>query len=293
MVLEDIVTVQSAEQKPLNLLPIAFLYATLSIFLALWIFPSHAAIVSVFLITLACAPLMLNIFLFEKQKEEASSNYVRDLLTALFPQVSGQKAQDKLISLFVFVFLGLSLAITFWFVVLPQSMLQDLFYLQLNTIRDINTSLSGGAVFSSFFSAILANNLKVLAFSVLFSFVYGAGAIFIIAWNASVIGVAMGDTIKRGLVSIGSAVGFESVAGYSSAISTGLLRYLLHGVPEILAYFIGALAGAMLSIAVLHHEYDSPQFQKTIRATIGLIGVSVILLLFAGLIEVGISPLIR
>jgi uncharacterized membrane protein SpoIIM required for sporulation len=293
MVLEDIVTASSAEQKPLNLLPITFLYATLSIFLALWIFPSHAAIVSVFLITLACAPLMLNIFLFEKQKEEASPNYLKDLLSSLFPQVKGQKTQDKLISLFVYVFLGLSLAITFWFVVLPQNMLHDLFYLQLNTIREINLSLSGGAVFTSFYSAILANNLKVLAFSVLFSFVYGAGAIFIIAWNASVIGVAMGDTIKRGLVSVGSAVGFDSVAGYSSAISAGLLRYLMHGIPEILAYFVGALAGAMLSIAVLHHEYDSPQFQKTIQATMSLIGFAVVLLIFAGLIEVGVSPLIR
>jgi len=293
MVLEDIVTVRTAEQKPLNLLPIAFLYATLSMFLALWIFPSNAAIVAVFLTTLACMPLILNIFLFEKQKEEASRNYVKELLSSIFPQITGRTSQDKLISLFVAIFLGLSFAVTFWFVLLPQTMLHDLFYLQLNTIRDINISLSGSAVFQTFYTAILANNLKVLAFSILFSFIYGAGAIFIIAWNASVIGVAMGDTIKRGLVSIGSAVGVDSIAGYSSAISAGLLRYLMHGIPEILAYFVGALAGSMISIAVLHHEYDSPQFQKTLQTTLGLIGFAVGLLVIAAFIEVGISPLVR
>lgn len=293
MVLEDIVTVRTAEQKPLNLLPIAFLYATLSMFLALWIFPSNAAIVAVFLTTLACMPLILNIFLFEKQKEEASRNYVKDILYSIFPQITGQRSQDKLISLFLAIFLGLSFAVTFWFVLLPQTMLHDLFYLQLNTIRDINISLSGSAVFQTFYTAILANNLKVLAFSILFSFIYGAGAIFIIAWNASVIGVAMGDTIKRGLVSIGSAVGVDSIAGYSSAISAGLLRYLMHGIPEILAYFVGALAGSMISIAVLHHEYDSPQFQKTLQTTLGLIGFAVLLLVIAAFIEVGISPLVR
>lgn len=289
MVLEDLVHAKFAEQRPLLVLPLAFLYTSVALFVALWIFPSSAAIVAVFLMTIAAMPLFLSIVVFEKQKEESSGSYFRDLLKF------GKANKEKLLPFFTYLFLGMSLAIATWFVVLPSSMLSNLFHVQLNTIKEINLSLSsGGAAFGSFLPAILANNLKVLAFSVLFSFIYGAGAMFILAWNASVIGVAIGDAIRSSLAAAsriaGGGIGFVN---YSSAVSVGLFRYLLHGVPEILAYFIGALAGGMLSIAVIHQEFDTNKFRKTSRDVICLVGLAAVLLVVASLIEVSISPLVR
>jgi len=289
MVLEDLIHAKFAEQQPLLVLPLAFLYTSVALFVALWIFPSSAAIVAVFLMTIAAMPLFLDIVVFEKQKEEGSRSYFRDILKF------GKANKEKLLPFFIYLFLGMALAIATWFVVLPSNMLNDLFHVQLNTIKEINLSLSSGsAVFSSFFSAILANNLKVLAFSVLFSFIYGAGAMFILAWNASVIGVAIGDAIRSSLAAAskitGGAIGFVS---YSSAVSVGLLRYLVHGVPEILAYFIGALAGGMLSIAIAHQEFSTDKFRKTSMDVACLVGLAALLLIVSALIEVSISPLIR
>src|SRR3989304_2483087 len=278
MVLEEIVHATTAEKKPIVILPIAFIYATIAMFVALWIFPSAAAIVSVFLITLAVMPLFIEVILFEKQKEESDKSYLRQIL---IPNIKFGQGKDKLLSFFVYLFLGFALATTMWFVVLPSSMINDLFQIQLNTIREINLALSGAAVSPSFFGAILANNIKVLAFSVLFSFIYGAGAIFILAWNASVIGVAMGDTIRSSLTAASSVTGSASFAFYASTISAGLLRFLLHGVPEVLAYFIGALAGGMLSIAVLKQEFTSEKFTKTIKDMGGLVLVAIGLLIIS------------
>ncbi len=289
MVLEDLIHAKFAEQRPLLVLPLAFIYTSVALFVALWIFPSSAAIVAVFLMTIAAMPLFFDIVVFEKQKEEGSRSYFKDLFRF------GRANKEKLLPFFVYLFLGMSLAIATWFTVLPSSMLNDLFHVQLNTIKEINLSLtSGGAVFSSFFSAILANNLKVLAFSILFSFIYGAGAMFILAWNASVIGVAIGDAIRSSLAAAskitGGAIGFVN---YSSAVSVGLFRYLFHGIPEILAYFIGALAGGMLSIAVAHQEFNTDKFRETSKNVALLLGFSAILLVIAALIEVSISPLVR
>jgi uncharacterized membrane protein SpoIIM required for sporulation len=117
---------------------------------------------------------------------------------------------------------------------------------------------------------------------------------FILAWNASVIGVAIGDAIRSSLAAAskltGGAIGFVN---YSSAVSVGLFRYLVHGIPEILAYFIGALAGGILSIAVARQEFNTDKFRETSKNIALLLGFAAILLVVAALIEVSISPLIR
>ena len=46
---------------------------------------------------------------------------------------------------------------------------------------------------------IFMNNMRVLLFTILFAFFYGAGAIFIFAWNASVIGFAIGNVFRNKL----------------------------------------------------------------------------------------------
>ena len=292
MVLEDIIPVFLAERKPLSMLPIAFLYSTLAIFLALWIFPANAAIVAVFLVTIACMPLMLNVIGFEKQKSETNKGYLKDLFLSFF-RGSGETGSRTVLAFFTMMFLGLALSITFWYVILPKDMLVNLFYLQLNTIKEINLGISGNVIVQSYLARILVNNFKVLAFSILFSFIYGAGAVFVISWNASVIGVAMGESIRKGLSKFVETQGVTAVVGYSSAISTGLLRYLVHGVPEILAYFVGALAGSLISVSIVRREYDSDMFKQTLINCTGLFGLAISLVLLAGVLEVTVSPLLR
>lgn len=76
----------------------------------------------------------------------------------------------------------------------------------------------------------------------LFAFIFVSGAIFILSWNASVMAAAMGLTTK-------------SVGGVSG-IPIDLLTYLPHGVFEIAAYFLGGIAGGILSGLVMRRKIE-------------------------------------
>jgi len=276
MVFERLVPIEIAERRPFEMLPLAFLYASVGVLLALWIFPENASLACVFFGVMALMPLMVQFVLFEKKKGEADPDIM---------------AHKKAIPFFVFMFLGLVLCYAFWGIVLPYFSSVNLFQLQINVIQQINAGAIGGYAFSAF-TMILLNNVRVLAFSLLFSFIFGAGAIFILAWNASVIAVAIADT-TRGIVAAGAkAIGAAGVASYFHAFGLALLRYMIHGIPEIGGYFVGGLAGGILSIGVIQHKIGSNKFKKTMLDALNLIILAVFILFVAAVIEVWISPMV-
>ena len=119
---------------------------------------------------------------------------------------------------------------------------------------------------------------------------YGAGAIFILTWNASVIATAIGNFIRSNIASYASQAGFRA-ASYFQIVSLALLRYLLHGIPEILAYIIAGLAGGIISVAVINARFGTRKFERVILDSSDLILLSVLLLILATLIEVYITPI--
>jgi len=279
MVLESLIPVRVAEKKPIEMVPLAFLYATIAMFIGLWIFPNHASLTLVFFTVMACLPLMLQIIRFEES-------------TVLSKKLQKDDMHHKrALPFFIFLFLGMVLAFSLWFVILPQSLVQNMFSVQINTITQINNQVSGALVFpAKYFFAVLFNNIRVLIFVLLFSFIYGAGAIFILTWNASVIAVAIGNTVRAG---VAAYVGAAGVAGaYFTAFSLGLMRYMIHGIPEIGAYFVGGLAGGMISVAIIKHEFWDDNFKKVVKDSMNLVLFAIALLLVAGLLETFVSPLV-
>ena len=176
---------------------------------------------------------------------------------------------------------------------LPPETLNFVFDKQISTIQLINNQVSGNAYqqFSTF-SKIFLNNIKVLAFAVLFAFIYGAGAIFILTWNASVIGAAMGNFIRSNLSQYAGLLGFDKFASYFNVVSIGLLRYILHGIPEILAYFYGGLAGGIISVAIINKHYKDEKFSHILFDVSELLIISIAFLLVAAFIEVYITPVL-
>jgi len=203
------------------------------------------------------------------------------------------KEHGKALSVFVFLFLGFLIAFVAFYVFMPHDLVQSVFDTQIKTIEAINARMSniqgsiqmGGDAIgqSNFFFKILSNNLKVLFFCIFFSFFYGAGAIFILTWNASVISAAIGNAIRSNL---GSIFGIH----YFTAFSLGIMKYMTHGIFEIIAYFAGGLAGGIISVAVIRHEVHTGRFKKVIKDSFDLIFISLIILIIAGLIEVYVTP---
>ncbi len=278
MVLESIIKPTRAEQKPAEMVLVGFIYSTIAILLSLWVFESHASLIAVFLTVMASIPLMIGTIVLEEKKSLTKSE--KHIL----------KEHIKALKLFVYLFLGFVGAFTLWFVVLPSQTIQNLFSVQLQTIAAINARISGNAIGNSFLFEIIINNLKVLFFCIFFSFFYGAGAIFILTWNASVISAAIGSFIRNNIESYAQHIGLAKIAGYFHIVSLGVLKYMTHGILEIVAYFIGGLAGGLISVAIVKHGYRSEKFNNIILDVLNLTVLAVVLIVIAGIIEVFVTP---
>jgi uncharacterized membrane protein SpoIIM required for sporulation len=125
------------------------------------------------------------------------------------------------------------------------------------------------------FLSILENNIYVMIFTLIFSLIFGAGAIFILAWNASVIAAAIGIFTKYNIIDI----------------PLGVLRYMIHGFPEIAAYFITALAGGIFGVGALRNGLRSRKFLRIIENTVILLFLSIAILVIAAAMEVYLTPL--
>ena len=204
------------------------------------------------------------------------------------------KEHSKIITFFAFLFLGFITSFGLWFSILPEQTAREVFSLQIYTIEQINSQSLTGKAYSNvaIFSTIFVSNIKVSLFAVLFSLIYGVGAIFILVWNASVIGAAIGDFIRTNLDDFSNVFGIHSVVNYTQYYYLGLLRFSLHSIPEVTAFFIAGLAGAILSIAITKHGIFKHKFKLVLLDVVDLLILSVVLLFFAGLIEVYISPII-
>ncbi|MBS3163670.1 stage II sporulation protein M [Candidatus Woesearchaeota archaeon] len=282
MVLESLITPQNAEKKWWELFVIGFLYSAMGIFLAIWIFEQYSSLVMVFLTVTAAVPLMYNTMKYEEHEDCVFSHESQRLVHHM-----------KIIRFLVFLFLGFVLAFTLAYVFLPTALVETTFSSQMQTINAINSKVSGDFTADiQILEKIFLNNIKVLLFCIFFAFFYGAGAIFILTWNASVISAAVGNIIRTNLAVYASDFGLNSLWTYFSIFSVGILRYLIHGVPEIVGYFIGGIAGSVISVAMINHDFSTTNFKKVLIDSISLIILAVFVLLIAALMEVFLTPLL-
>jgi len=281
MVIESLIRPVYAEHRPWLLFFFGFFFASIGVLMALWIFRAHAGLVMIFLTVIAALPLVRSLIKFESSKEISTKDELA-LLTE----------HSKALLAFLFLFLGATVAFAAWYIFLPAELSSSMFALQTETITSLNKHVTGSFILggSSLFGKIFFNNIKVLIFCILFSFIYGSGAIFILMWNASVIGVALGNFIRINITQYASLLQFDRFASYFYIVSLGIARYAIHGIPEILAYFIAGLAGGLISIAVLRHDFSSQEFFRTLLDVSDLLLISIFVLLLAALLEVYVTP---
>jgi uncharacterized membrane protein SpoIIM required for sporulation len=60
----------------------------------------------------------------------------------------------------------------------------------------------------------------------------------------------------------------------------------VHGLPEIAAYFIGAIAGGILSMAVVKQDFSKQRLKDVLHDFITLVFIAIVFLFFAGILEV-------
>lgn len=288
MVLESLITPLAAERKPWEMFFLGIFYSTIAMFLGLWIFYEQSSMVMVFLTCLACVPLIFHAI----RREEKNEDHKKEVVLL--------KEHSRVLYFLICLFFGFIISFSAWYIFLPSHMTETMFSTQMQTIAAINAKISGntnaignflGGTFqvtgsltsTELFWKILENNVKVLMFCIFFSFFYGSGAIFILTWNATVISAAIGNFVRTNLSTI-------TGLSYFSIFSIGVFRYMTHGVFEILAYFMGALAGGIISVAVIRHELGTPQFSKVLLDSVDVILLSIGVLFLAAFVEVYVTP---
>ncbi|MBW2964090.1 stage II sporulation protein M [Candidatus Woesearchaeota archaeon] len=283
MVLESLIKPITAVKKPWELFFYGILVTSVGLFLGYWIFRDKADLVMIFLTSFACIPLMFHAIRHEEKE---------DIL--LEKETHMLKKHSRVLMFYAFLFLGMVVAYSVWYVALPTEMSQTLFKQQITTIAQINSPVQakvvGNAATTSVFNRIFFNNVKVMIFCILFSFFYGAGALFILAWNASVVSAAIGNLIRLGLTKYVATTGFAKVAAVSQTVSYAFSRYLFHGVPEMVAYMVAGLAGGILSVAVINKDFKSDNFQKIMLDSSTLLIIAMAILFVAAVVESYITP---
>ena len=283
--LESIINPKRVEKGPWKMFFIGLIYASLSILLVSWFFNKDPILsqYSGMIVVTFCVMFSLPFMYFIIRQEERQDEETEGLLGMW-------KVHRDAIFAFVWLFFGFIVAFSFWYIVLQNSVL---FNAQIETYCMINSpggiedcvtrydfpqqiSSTGAATSKIRFLSIIQNNIYVMIFTLIFSLIFGAGAIFILAWNASVISAAIGIFTKYQV----------------SNIPLGIARYMIHGFPEITAYFITALAGGIFGIGVVRNGFRSPRFLKVIENVVILLFVAIIILVLAAVIEVYFTPIL-
>lgn len=276
MVLESLLKPKKLVDHPLRIFFVGFVYSLAAVFLSFWIFESYVSIVMITLVTIAVMPFFHKLILKEEQKDLKLKTEWRLL-----------QEHGKTIGALMWLFLGFLAAFLILAVFLPSGYFENVFSSQIDTILTVKRGATG-SFFNDFnsVSSVFFNNLQVLFFCVLFSLFYGAGAIMILVWNASVMATAVGSFIRDQLVSA------NGLFAYINMTSTGLLKYLFHGIPEIVAYFIGALAGGILAFAWVNHDLKGKKFKMIFKDSLNLVLIAVVILFAAALAEIFVTPLL-
>ena len=284
--LEMLVNPAKAERRPWEMFFVGAFYATISLLLIKWIFSSdpvlskYTGILVVTFCVMFSIPFVYYTFKLEEEKDLVITGFKRLLVE-----------HNKAITSFMFLFFGFVVAFSFWYIVFPTG--NQSFRAQIETFCMINKpahfdecvseyGIQQVSKTTAFLTAkekivnIFANNIYVLIFTLVFSLIFGAGAIFILAWNASVISSAIGIFSKSSLTNL----------------PIGIMRYMIHGIPEIGAYFVGALAGGIISIAIIKHDVHTEKFWVILQDSLNLVILSVVLLFIAALIEIFITPVL-
>ena len=285
MVLESLTSPENAENKYYFMLLLGFLFSAIAAVLSYSLQGPSPSLLFVFFTAIPAIPIMYAIIKYEEGKDIVYESEKKLL-----------KEHVKALRAFIFLFIGMVLGMTLIFTVVPSEVKFVLFETQLDNFLSIQNSsphtgmVTGGAWAS--FSHIFFNNVRVLVLSVIFSFLFGAGAIFILTWNASVIAAAIGSFIRNNLSVAAEFLGLSRLIFSLETVTTGLLMYSIHGIPEILAYFTAALAGGIISVAVIKHDFNSENFEKILLDSVDLLVFSLVLLFVAALLEVFVTPLI-
>lgn len=280
MVLEINLPAEKVEKHFYLIFFFSLVYAILSVLIGIFAFPQNPSIVAISLILIALTPIFYRISSLEEDED-----------VLLDSEELVLKHHLKAINTFLFMFLGVTLGFFLIALFLSHSSFQQVFEPQLKVLSVINPKLTGSFYQNLLrFGTIFSNNFKVMILCLVFSLLFGVGALFILIWNSSVLGVALNSYFRIKLNEFLSSSQVLTFVDYLKAFVFSFLRFSIHGIPEIAAYFVAGLAGSIISFAIVKHHFSTKKFENIVFDVSDLVIISILILFLAALIEVYLTP---
>ncbi len=256
MVLEQLID----RKKVIQHIPFVFILSTVYVFVAYAVqtlfFPNQS-IAIVLLLTILLVPSLHHLILIEEKIERTGASHF-------------WKKHRTIIKCYIGAFLGILAGFLFLGFVNADTLAYQITQLEQSHLKptaienftklyvpDIQTA-----------TALFSHNVKYLLIGFVLSIFYGAGAAFLVIYNASFFAAFVIELFSRWTTA-------TQMAGMS----------LLHLLPESAGYILTAIAGATFSRAIIHEKITGEPFRNVLKNCFILLLLSLILILLAAFIE--------
>jgi len=276
MVLEYLYPLKLIERNPFYAFLLGLCYSIIGIGASVLLFPEDPAIVSVAFIAIMFYPTINALM---REEEEVESERKNGILSFF-------KGHQNIFKVYAFLFLGILLAFSLFSIILPSLATNHIFKNQLGVLY--GTGNAGGAFFNMpLLHTLMSNNLSVLILCFVTAFLIGDGAIFLIAWNASVWGTIFGTLAKNAAMK-GAAVGWSVCSTAGNCFLFIMLIVFTHMIIEAFAYMCAATAGGTISKAIVKEKFLSSKFGVLVMNTLLLFFFALIVLAIGALVETAV-----
>ena len=253
------------ERRPLAALVLGLFYTLVGSVTGFLFFRQNLSIAVLFFITLLLVPSLMNLLTIEEERERREGlrhffHNHRDVFE-IFLFFSLGIFLGYLVMVWIFGLLGFGLEIT---------LQEQLKVLGDQVTKNVVQNYDVPKFTHSF--GLFATNIGVAVIFFVLSFFYGAGSIFLVVWNASIFVTFIIVTIRN----------ISQGMNHSLAL---LGIFSLYIVPEIAGFLLAAIAGGVVSKAVVVEDFLSKEFKNVVRDAVVLLFLSFALLLLAAVLE--------
>jgi len=265
--IEAILKIDKVNQRHWYAFLLGILYTVIGAITAFALFRDFTSLATLFFTTLLLVPTLMK-YLSQEEKIESKEGLCH------FAQ-----NHSDIIEVYLYLFLGIFVVYMVLGVLSVNSSYGVLSYQQDFLAKSGVTEKIIETMPASNFNSvvnILNKNLLVAVVAFLLSIVYGAGSIFLIIFNASIF-----------------ATFIITIAGYvtKSIPKTFLfiVMFLIHVLPEVLGFLLAAIAGGVVSKALLDEQFAGREFSNVIKDATILFLISILLIIIAAFLEVYVT----
>ena len=294
MVLEHALPSKKIERAPFLIAVLAFGFVVFAVMITLFsysyigsLYPSASGLFTIMLVVMPAIPFFLHEMIREEREEEIVKKFIKSIPKKQFEKgkrVGFFDVYGNIIELYAYFFIGVTLGFAFFSSILSEEVSRKIFSDLWTFVPKLIFEAFSYSNFQTFQSYFM-HNLEVLFLMLLFSLIYSIGSIFILVLNAAVTGIFLEQFIRMEMTNSLAYGIFAYPIAFIVGFVKGILLILPHGIFEFSAFFIGSIAGGILSIAIERRAYKRREFKDILMDVVKLVAIAVILLAIGAAIE--------